>query len=147
VRKRPSTRSSSPPVQTGPPWLRTPSDSAPRRVRMVLGARSLHHVLSGCIRLVLWVSNRLSPSKSTIWMTGSYKPRHLKEGYSTCVIRSISRLRPSLTCSLGQQDCPYLTYHDNRSLLPFVSYYICPIGWRMLVRSFLWLRSTTIHSR
>jgi len=33
-------------------------------------------------------------------MTGSYKPRHLKEGYFTCVTRSISRLRPPLHARL-----------------------------------------------
>ena len=75
-------------MQKGLSSPRTPSGSVTRRVRMVLGVRSPHHVRSGRTRLVLWVSSRLPLSRSTIWTTGSYSD------YLTRVAHSISRFRP-----------------------------------------------------
>ncbi len=119
--KRPSTRSSSPPVQTGLPSPRTPSGSALRRLRMALGARSPRRVRSARTPLALWVSSRLPLSRSTIWTTGSYRLRHLTQGQEKCVpcmIRSISPFRPNPPHSLVPQDCACLTYHNNPSPLP-----------------------------
>ena len=113
--ERHNTRSLFPPVQTGPPLLRTPPGFAPPRVRTALGARLPRFARSACTRLALWASNGLPLSRSTILTTGSCKPVLLTCSFHRCGTFNIP-FRPtpihSFTCRV------YLPYPITVSSLP-----------------------------
>lgn len=121
--ERHSTRSPFPPVQTGPPLMRTPPGSAPPRVRTALGARSPRSARSACTRLALWVSNGLPLSRSTILTTGICKPVLITCKFRRCASANIL-FRPthihSFTCR-GHLPYPITVLHSQPSFLFILS--------------------------